>query len=109
MQTSAKDQQQEQLLLQTAVRQASRGKGSAFFNLLFPFSLIVAFSVFYIAPLLVAFLLGIQHDYLDRYLLWSPPVITLAACCLYGILRHQRLKPVIKKLRIKLDNGEAIT
>lgn len=106
MQTAAKEQ--EKLLKQMAVRQVSTGKGSAFFNLLFPFSIFVAFSVFYIAPLTLRSMLETQSAWLDTYLFWSTPVSAIAACSLYGFLRCRRIKPMIEILRQKMKTGESI-
>ncbi|MBU2097946.1 MAG: hypothetical protein KKD00_04235 [Gammaproteobacteria bacterium] len=104
MQTSAKDE--NKLRHQMAVRQASIGKGSAFFNLLFPFCIVTTFLFLYVIPLLFMQFLQIQSEQLRTYLTWSPPVISIAACALYGYLRHKRLKPVIERLRSELKNTQ---
>ena len=106
MQTSAKEQ--EKLLQQIAVRQVLRGKGSAFFHLLFPFSIFVGFSVFYITPWILVTMLDLQSDWLITYFFWSTPVCVIATLSLHGYLRHRRLKPVINSLREKLDHGEQL-
>lgn len=106
MQTSPKEQ--EKLLQQIAVRQASIGKGSAFFNLLFPICIFLPFLALYIAPLMLIHMLEVESDWFEKYSFWSPPVITIAACSLYGFLRRKRLEPLIGALRVKLENGETI-
>jgi hypothetical protein len=104
MQTSAKEQ--DKLLRQMAIRQVSGSKNSAFFNLLFPFSIVAAYSILYVAPVAFMQILKVQYKWLVIYLDWSTPVIAIAACMLYGFLRQRKLKPVMEKLRADLDREE---
>lgn len=99
MQTST--QEQEKLLLQMAIRQASRGRGSTFFHLLFPFSLSVSFMISNGAPMLFPQIVPDPPTWLHNYLMLSPIPTVLVTSLIYSILRSRRLNPIIAKIRLQ--------
>lgn len=104
MQTST--QEQEKLLLQMAIRQASRGRGSTFFHLLFPFSLTVSFVIFTVLPMAFMRIAPEPPNWFYTYLTFSPLPTMLVTSLIYSTLRSRRLNPIIAKIRLQNEATE---
>ena len=88
------------LRLQQASRMAATGERRTLFNLLFPISLIISFTLLYLAPLL-----AIQYmessalvDFIKTYLDWSVLVVVIATLISYNKARRHMLLPYLKQV-----------
>jgi hypothetical protein len=101
--------EKEKLLLQMAIRQASRGNGATFFHLLFPFCLVISLLICTVAPLALIQILPNTPQWLNTYLTFSVIPTVLIALTMYKRLRQYRLGPIIADLRRKQEQGEILS
>lgn len=102
----ASTREKEKLMMQMAIRQASRGRGATFFHLLFPICLTVSFFVFFLVPAALTELLADSPEWLYQYLKLSPAPTVLAATVTYAAFRRKRLKPILESLRAQNATAE---
>ena len=110
MQSSTPDQ--EKLLIQMAIRQASRGRGSTLFHLLLPISIFVCFCTFFIVPALLLHYLTHLPDWLVTLLTAVKALTVIAPLALYNLMRRHRLNPIIVRLRSEktaTDEPQSVT
>lgn len=88
-----------QVNVQRAIRLISRGPQSTLFHLLFPLSLLLSFTVFYLIPLLASRWLEPSDATvaINTYLVWSVPIIIVATLAIYGATRRRMLAPYLKQ------------
>lgn len=90
----------KKLQLQEASRMASRGPRSTFFHLLFPITLVLSFTLFYLIPLYVVSYLepsGVT-DFIRTYLKGSVLVVGAATLIIYHKARLRILAPYVNQL-----------